>query len=179
MMPTREIDIQDCEKEVLRVFQGFVEQLRLTLDRTGEGCFEVKCATYTMRIRCGLGPWTDRGNSDLCVSVLPTKLRHHFSRNEASVGEIGIVAIARHFGKQCDIESVWTLGDFKKRAKQYLELVRDFGVQFLLTDETETFRAIQLDLDAKITAANEEAKKCRFIPGVQKRWHLPPPSETK
>lgn len=179
MMPVPEIDIRDCERVVEKVFTPFAQLVKIPLEKTGEGCFEMRAETFTMRLRCGLGPWTDRGHSDLDVTIVPTDQAVPFCRDELANGEVGIVAIARYCGGSCEVEPIWTLADFEKRAEQYHELARRYGVKFLLGDENELFQSICSEIEEKSAEAKEAATKMRFIPGVQKRWHLPPPPNDK
>ncbi|BET68224.1 hypothetical protein ASA1KI_31420 [Opitutales bacterium ASA1] len=98
--PRPELSLAKCDGEIVREFESIAKDLEVPLQKLEPGYWEMRTAVFTLRIRAGLGEWSDERaeRSGLLVTLLRSSAPVRSSRLGFDYEhEIGLGVIATHF----------------------------------------------------------------------------------
>jgi hypothetical protein len=174
---SKEMTEQSCETAITKLFRPIAAELGLELLRVrdialnddspylallGERggapvqLYEVVSQTFTLRVRVGVGPWTDREKTSLVVSLVPTEMKH--DKWDAMTDEIGVYVIAHYYGDTSEYRNIYDQSSFEKEAQQASRLVQKFCKSFLL-GQADDYSKIRQQLDERIREDGERIRK--------------------
>ncbi len=137
-----------------------------------EKLYEIVSSRFSLRVRHGVGPWTELGERiSLVVTIVPTSGRS--DKWEDLTNEIGVYLIAAYYGDTTKSGSIWFRWDFNREAKQVARLVEQYCTPFL-QGHSQDWEKIERFRDARCRAARAQARELlsQVPPEVGRSWRL-------
>jgi hypothetical protein len=170
--PTEEI----CRKVIKQRFGALAEKWGLRLICVTDKMYEIVSPTFTLYVRFGVWPWTDREEMSLVTSIVPTTERNgtwdHHGENELS-----IYAVTHYYGSRIEHHPIRYRWDCDKEAKQVAHLADVYCTSLIkgLCDDWNEIRR-QFNIDKQLYLA-EVRMMVDKMPGQMKAWRLPGESD--
>lgn len=184
---------ESCERTIKQIFGSLANELRLELVRlrkfhfkddspyltllgvpesnggTPVQFYEIVSPHLSLRIRVGVGPWTDRETTSLVVSLVPSGKRPDTWDDLGS--EIGVHVVAAYYGETTDYQDIFSPKDFEDAARQSARIAQQYCKPFLL-GQMEDFPKIRQQLDEEIRQekARIEGLLANLPPNVKPMW---------
>ena len=188
----RKITNASCDEAIRHWFGSFATELGLKLERVDLGVpwvirqygnelarkiagfdemlFEIVSPQFTMRIRAGVGPWTEHlERINLVVTIAPTNERG--DKWEDMSNEIGVALLALYYDKLPKHHRLADRRDFWLESKRMTELARKYCAPFLLghtKDYPEVLRFRNQRRSEAVAQAEEFARN--QPPNVKPMW---------
>lgn len=161
-----------CDRAVKRWFGPLAEDLGLRLVRVHEKLYEIVSPYFTLRLRVGIGPWTQVGErTSLEASIVPTEKRHESW--EDLTNEIGVYVVAAYYGEHPRPRGMVYRWDFWLEAKSLARFTRKYCKPFLL-GETKDHAKVREFLDMKNSEGVAEVQQLlnNLSATVKPMWRL-------
>ena len=167
-----QVTLDTFQKAVISHFEPIARELGKPLIRSKPDLYEIFSQDFVMRIRFHVGAHTKSINATLT----PTNQRlDDVDSGATEKGELGVAVIAGYNG--IPIEYIpWegTEEGFLGQTQYVANMARQYGLPYLLGKKSD-WNSVKEYIEEQIKERAEEIKQYKFLPGVQKRWNLPPP----
>jgi hypothetical protein len=130
---------------------------------------EIVSPSFTLRIRVGVGPWTERETTSLVAGLVPTE--KPLDKWDEIHGEVGVYVIAGYYGASVEHRKILSRRDFELEAEQSASFANRYCKPFLL-GQSEDFEKIRQKLEETIHEEQARIKKLldNLPPNVKPMW---------
>jgi hypothetical protein len=131
--------------------------------------YEIVSPHFTLRIRVGVGPWTEREETSFIACIVPTEKRGN--KWDEFSDEVGVGVVASFYGDALENRAICGPGDFEWEVEKAARLSRRFCKPFLL-GKSQDFPRIWKKLDDQIHESTARIRKMlsNMPPNVKPMW---------
>lgn len=132
---------------------------------------EIVSSDFALRIRVGVGPWTDRVVTDLTVNLAPSTTP--LGRWDEPEG-VAILWVAHYYGDATKYEGIYNRRDLAHAAQRDATLAATYCRPFLLGQNAEDFPKIKQVVEEQMASAAAESRKllANLPSSVKPMWRL-------
>jgi|SRR5579862_2233728 len=189
----RRITNESCDQAIRHWFGPYAAELVLKLDRVNLGVpwvirkygedtarkisnydemlYEIPSQHFTLRVRSGVGPWTERERTSLVVTIVPSASRS--DKWEDITNETGVSLIALYYDQQPTSCHLADRRDFWLEARRLTELAGKYCTPFLM-GRGEEYPKIRQFLEMRKREGKVEIERllANLPPYAKQMWQL-------